>query len=134
MYIIYEIFIDKNLYGFESDHYYIGQHLCKKIDDNYMGSGKALKDIYRLYGKDKAQKKVLAITENNVTADILEVYFISLYREEYGEQVLNFAEGGAGIRLSKEYMAEAHEKTNAANKKLWAEQPERFLERNKKNF
>lgn len=132
MYIIYCIFFDKNIYGFNSDHYYIGQHKTNNLNDSYMGSGKAVRDIYRTYGSEKAQKSVLAICDDKKLVDLLEIEFIKIYRQEYGKKVLNIANGGNCISLPKEYMIEAHKKTNAANRKLWKEHPERFLERNKK--
>lgn len=132
MYIIYCIFFDKNIYGFNSDHYYIGQHKTNNLNDTYMGSGKAVKDIYRTYGSEKAQKSVLAICDDKKLVDLLEIEFIKIYRQEYGNKVLNIANGGNCVSLPKEYMIEAHKKTNAANRKLWKEHPERFLERNKK--
>lgn len=134
MFLIYCIFFDKEKFGFNNNHYYIGQHHTNKIDDGYMGSDKKVGDIYRKYGQDKAQKTVLAITEDEQICNLLEVFYIKEYLETYGpKQVLNIAKGGKGISIyDRSYMIEAHKKTNAANRKLWKEHPERFLERNKK--
>ena len=75
MFLIYCIFFDKEKFGFNNNHYYIGQHHTNKIDDGYMGSGKKVGDIYKKYGRDKAQKIVLAITKDERTCNLLEILY-----------------------------------------------------------
>ena len=94
MYIIYFIKLDKSVYNFHSDKYYIGQHKTNKINDKYMGSGAILRKLYRKYGKQKAEKIILGIVETQELCNCLEIHFISMFRELYGRQVINIRDGG----------------------------------------
>lgn len=134
LFYVYCIFFDKEKFGFKQNHYYIGQHKTKNLNDKYMGSGKKVKDIYKKYGKDKAEKKLLAITGDEKSCNILEVFFIKEYIKIYGnKQVLNITEGGVGIRIMDSiFKSEILRKSHNSLKKHWKEHPEDFLERNKK--
>lgn len=76
---------------------YVGQRklpIGKNPDnDNYHGSGKIWKKIYKKHS-DECNKKVLAFAENKEDANKLEIYFISLAREKYGDLCVNIADGG----------------------------------------
>lgn len=134
MHIVYNIFFDKSKFGFTNSHYYIGQHSAKDLDDGYMGSGKKVKDIYKKYGAANAEKRILAVTEDEKICNILEVFFIQAYMEKYGPEVcLNIAEGGKGVKLiDKDSYKAISKKISCTLKKLWNDDPNRFLERNEK--
>ena len=94
MFIVYLIKLDKNAYNFHTDKYYIGQHKTDKINDKYMGSGSILRKLYRKYGKEHAEKTILGIVETQELCNCLEIHFISMFKELYGEQVINIRPGG----------------------------------------
>jgi hypothetical protein len=48
----------------ENNKIYIGQHQTTNLNDNYIGSGKALKNAIKKYGKEKFKKEILFIFEN----------------------------------------------------------------------
>lgn len=94
MYYIYEI---KNKINGKT---YIGQRLCPKnkfpeTDVKYMGSGKILIRSKEKYGIENFSKSILAVTETKENIDILEKFFIALYRSE-GKAEYNIADGGEG--------------------------------------
>lgn len=94
MFIVYLIKLDKNAYNFHSDKYYIGQHKTDKIDDKYMGSGTILRQLYKKYGKEHAEKTILGIVETQELCNCLEIHFISMFKELFGKQVINIRPGG----------------------------------------
>ncbi len=57
-YIIYKITNNIN------NRYYIGRHATNDINDDYMGSGKAIKNAILKYGKDNFTKEIIAETSS----------------------------------------------------------------------
>lgn len=90
MYCIYKI---TNLINGKT---YIGQHKYKKLNDNYMGSGKILKQAQAKYGIENFKKDILVF-------DIVRRDFINLLEKEYikfyrsiGQAEYNITDGGEG--------------------------------------
>ena len=74
---------------------YIGQHRTNNLNDQYMGSGIILHQAFEKYGIENFSKSILAITETKESINILEKFFIALYRSE-GKAEYNMAAGGDG--------------------------------------
>ena len=83
---------------------YIGQHKYKKLNDNYMGSGKRLWEAYRKYGFENFEKKILVFNiSKREHADLLEKTFIAAEREKVGiRNCYNISDGGNGGNLGDE--------------------------------
>lgn len=64
-YLIYKI--TNNVNG----RYYIGRHTTRDIHDNYMGSGKAIRNAIKKYGKEYFTKEIIA--EANSAEDLWEL-------------------------------------------------------------
>lgn len=90
--MIYYIYCIKNEINGKT---YIGQHKSKDVNDNYKGSGKRLKKSFKKYGLENFTKSILAITGTKENINILEKYFIALYKSE-GKAEYNIAAGGDG--------------------------------------
>ena len=100
---------------------YIGQRKCPANKtpetDKYMGSGYRLKVAKKCFGIENFSKGILAITETQGNADILERVFIALYRAE-GKAEYNIADGGQ-IRFSGKEAILRNEKIKLHNNKYW---------------
>lgn len=79
---------------------YIGKHKTNNLFDRYMGSGTILHQAYEKYGKENFSKSILAVTETKENVDILEKFFIALYRSE-GKAEYNISDGGDGGHVLK---------------------------------
>jgi len=66
MYTVYKIVNTLN------EKFYIGVHKTNNPNDGYFGSGKAIKEAIKLYGKENFKKEILFITENEQEAYSLE--------------------------------------------------------------
>lgn len=77
---------------------YIGQHLYKDLNNNYMGSGKRLWEAYRKYGIENFKKEILVFNiSKKEHIDLLEKTFIAAEKEKVGaENCYNLANGGEG--------------------------------------
>lgn len=58
---------------------YVGMHCADTIEDDYLGSGKALKIAIKKYGKDNFSKEILCICDDLETAHINESKYIEQY-------------------------------------------------------
>lgn len=81
---------------------YIGQHRYKKLNDNYMGSGKLLKRAINKYGIENFEKEILySRIQYKETADDMERFAIAKERA-LGKAEYNIANGGNGGNLGEE--------------------------------
>ena len=76
---------------------YIGQHLYRNLNDNYMGSGKILENAIRKYGRKNFKKDFLvsSIPYRRI-ADRLEKEYIAFERR-CGKAEYNITDGGEGF-------------------------------------
>ena len=93
MYCIYRI---TNLVNRKT---YIGQHRYEKLNDDYMRSGKLLKQAQKKYGIESFKKEILVFNVlKKEHIDLLEKIFIASEREKVGiENCYNMADGGQGF-------------------------------------
>ena len=75
---------------------YIGQHKYKKLNDNYMGSGKLIKLAKNKYGKENFKKEILEfnIPDIDLANDWEQMYI--LFERSKGKAEYNIANGGNG--------------------------------------
>ncbi len=94
---MYYIYRTVNL---QNGHDYIGKRKCPlnktPLEDNYLGSGKALQLAIQKYGKENFKKDILATDIETVEdLNLLEREYISRFKEQ-GEAYYNIASGGDG--------------------------------------
>ena len=100
LYYIYEI--KNNING----KTYVGQHKYKKLNDKYMGSGIALKNAYKKYGKENFTKTILESgIETQEKANEREIYWIAEYWK-LGKAEYNISKGGGKIPYLSELSLE----------------------------
>lgn len=88
----YTIYKTTNLIN---DKYYIGKHQTENPNDSYYGSGKALKNAIKIYGKINFKKEILFIFDNEDDMNKKEKELIT---EEFvsSKQTYNLGIGGEG--------------------------------------
>ena len=74
---------------------YIGQHQGS-VDDNYLGSGHALKDAIKKYGKENFKREILQIYDSFEEMNQGEIEWINKYNACHSDEFYNIAEGGEG--------------------------------------
>lgn len=85
----------------ETGRAYIGQHKSKKLNSNYLGSGKLITRSIKKYGKNIFKLEVLAFARSKKEIDQIEKEYIALHRVLMGKyEVYNVSDGGEG-RLGK---------------------------------
>jgi group I intron endonuclease len=90
---------------------YIGWHATNNMDDNYLGSGKYLKNSIKKYGKDNFSKTILEhCNEDNVLEK--EIFWISK-NNTFSPNGYNLTLGGEGS-LGREATPETREKLRLA--------------------
>lgn len=77
---------------------YIGKRMChcKIEDDQYLGSGKALQNAIRKYGKENFCKEILEVCDNHEHCNEREKYWIEFYNAVKDRNFYNIASGGDG--------------------------------------
>lgn len=75
---------------------YIGKKKSNKFLKNYYGSGKIICENVKLYGKEIYHISLIDKAENKEELDFLEKKYIKKYKDRFGENCINIAEGGTG--------------------------------------
>jgi len=74
---------------------YIGQRKAERFIKSYYGSGVALKDAIKSYGKEYFKVEFICEAESQSELDKLEIEYIKKYRESLGrDNVYNIMDGG----------------------------------------
>lgn len=91
----YYIYITTNLLNGKK---YIGKRhcLCEISNDNYLGSGKVLKNAIRKYGKNNFAKTILETCKYETTCNEREKYWINVFNAAANPMFYNIALGGEG--------------------------------------
>lgn len=77
---------------------YIGKDI--KNDKNYFGSGVALKESIKKYGKNNFKKEIICFCDNLKELNEKEKYYIKLYNSRDRKIGYNITEGGDGNNMS----------------------------------
>jgi hypothetical protein len=70
------VYITTNLINYKK---YIGSHVCKDLNDGYLGSGTSLIQALKKYGKENFKREILAIVDCSKVMKELEEYYIDYY-------------------------------------------------------
>lgn len=84
---------------------YIGKHKGE-LDDDYLGSGKLLREAIQIYGKENFDKSILFISNNEEENRKKEKEFIALYNAVTNPMFYNIHEGGNGGNTTAGYSEE----------------------------
>lgn len=100
----------KHIYGYiyftickSNNKYYIGQHAYPKpeLDASYLGSGKALANAIRRYGKENFSVEILDWAESKEELDELEKYYIALFDAVESDRFYNIQAGGGSWEVGQ---------------------------------
>ncbi|WP_304393359.1 GIY-YIG nuclease family protein [uncultured Clostridium sp.] len=83
---------------------YVGQHRSNIIDYSYYGSGTIITRAIRKYGIDNFELKVLSWASNRTELNMLEKFYILLYKSTDREFGYNIQTGGQGSYLTHNYI------------------------------
>ena len=75
---------------------YIGKHQSSKYDDKYFGSGKILGKAIEKYGIENFINEIIDIANTEEELNEKEKYYIKYYKDLYGKDCYNLANGGDG--------------------------------------
>lgn len=77
---------------------YIGKHKCDSIEfDGYLGSGKALKNAIKKYGRKNFIREVLDTAKSLEELNDKEIYYIDKYDAMKNDNFYNIRNGGEGV-------------------------------------
>lgn len=112
-----------------NNHYYIGQHQTKNLDDDYLGSGKLIKGAVKKYGRENFLKEILFIFDTKEEMNSKEKELITLELVE-NKLCYNMALGGTGGPIG------TGQKRSAESKKLMSDVRlgMKFTEKHKENL
>ena len=74
---------------------YIGQHKCKNVNDNYLGSGTILKYAIKQYGRENFVRQTLCVCDSKEELDQQEIEWIAKYNATTDLSFYNLQEGGS---------------------------------------
>lgn len=117
----YTVFITFNLI---SGKYYIGKHQTKYINDKYIGSGRALVNSVKIYGKDNFVKEVLYVFNNELDMNYKEKELVD---ENTVNDVLSYniglgGEGGPMFKNKKHSNKTKVKMSNSLKGKIYTEE------------
>lgn len=112
---------------------YIGQHKYKKLNDNYIGSGKLIKRAQKKYGIENFEKEILySRIQYKATADDMERFAIAKERT-LGKAEYNIADGGQGGNLGEEVNKKLRGENNPFYGKRHSEEAKKKMSEARKN-
>ena len=89
--------------------YYIGKHICRDIDDNYFGSGKALLCALAKYGKENFVKEFLFFAFDKDGMDWAEKELVvTSYDDPASYNIKPGGEGGSGFGEANSFYGKTH--------------------------
>lgn len=86
-----------------NNKYYIGKHKSPIIDDQYWGSGKIIKNIYKKYGIEVLNREILQECDSVTELNEAEKYWILKLDATNKDVGYNLASGGDGGDLTSNY-------------------------------
>lgn len=98
------------LKGRLKNHYYYGQHTTKNLDDNYLGSGRKVKDYFKKYKAIEGEtyiKEIIAFYSNIEELNQAEYELIG-NKYETDSMCLNLKAGGSQAGYSDELREKLH--------------------------
>jgi hypothetical protein len=120
----------------KNNKYYLGKHQTENLRDGYLGSGIALINAIKKYGKDSFDKEILFIFDNEIDMNNKEKELITekivSSKNTYNKGI--GGEGGPhfkGKRHSEEMKKNLSEKIKSQEHKLTEEGRRRIIENNK---
>lgn len=108
---------------------YIGKHTFSKLDNNYFGSGIAIKKAIALYGKDKFSKEIICICETEKELNEKEIFYIKEF--DTFKNGYNMTLGGEGM-LGNVPSAETIKKASETRKQFYKNNPQMRLKLSEK--
>lgn len=75
---------------------YIGQKKYIKGWEDYLGSGIALNNAIKKYGKENFSREIIEVCDSKESLDIREIYWINYYNATGSKDFYNIAKGGNG--------------------------------------
>ena len=118
------------LCGSLNGHYYIGKHTTENLNDKYAGSGIAIRDYFKKYGKKEGETYTIEIIEYNdtpeINADREKEIIGNLWIED--PMCMNLMEGGKssgmkGKKHSEEWKAKIKGKLAKENNPWFGKHP-----------
>jgi len=107
----YVVYITTNLINGKK---YIGSHIIKKDNDNYLGSGVNLKKALNKYGKNNFNREILGYTNNPKDMKELEEYYLDYYNCVTSNIFYNATKYSSGITYNT--WGDKIRETNKGNK------------------
>lgn len=94
---------------------YVGKHKSATYDEHYYGSGKIIQNAIKKYGIKNFSNEMLYEADTLEDLNTKEKYYIKKYRELYGNNCYNIADGGDG---GDTFSGKSEEEQNAFIEKM----------------